>query len=345
MTPEGYYNPVTANYYYYLKDHLGNNRVTYHYSGSVPVIDQEVEYYPFGSMFAANNLQNNLYLYNGKELNNEFFENYDFGARFYDAQMGRWHSFDPASELGHRWSPYAYTFDNPMRFIDPDGMWPDDPPDFKRGWNQTIQRYNDNFYSGLQDRIDNPKLLLNDLANVASGLMNLATDVTGISNFVTGENKTAQALSGVISTVVELPKMSAEERGVVGAGLGIAITEMALTRKLPVSKVNVTKTGWSVGESITNLTSKGNVPAWSTVRQRYWKNESFLNNASNIYSESNLLRMRKGLAPQIRNTRTGRLESIELHHTKPQREGGLFEFIKVTPDQHSFIDPYRKIKQ
>ncbi|MBK7479015.1 MAG: hypothetical protein IPI69_04260 [Bacteroidales bacterium] len=47
LTPEGYYNPVTANYYYYLKDHLGNNRVTYHYSGSVPVIDQEVEYYPF----------------------------------------------------------------------------------------------------------------------------------------------------------------------------------------------------------------------------------------------------------------------------------------------------------
>ncbi len=124
MTSEGYYIPATGNYYYYLKDHLGNNRITYHYSGSAPVIDQEVEYYPFGSMFAANNLQNNLYLYNGKELNNEFFENYDYGARFYDPQIGRFTTLDPAAELGRGWSPYTYTFDNPMRFTDPDGMWP-----------------------------------------------------------------------------------------------------------------------------------------------------------------------------------------------------------------------------
>lgn len=36
------------------------------------------------------------------------------------------------------------------------------------------------------------------------------------------------------------------------------------------------KTGWKVGEPITNQTAKGNVPAWSTVRQRFWKNEAFL---------------------------------------------------------------------
>jgi RHS repeat-associated protein len=130
LTPEGYYNPVTANYYYYLKDHLGNNRVTYHYSGSVPVIDQEVEYYPFGSMFVANNLQNNLYLYNGKELNNEFFENYDYGARFYDAQIGRWHVPDPLAESYRRWSPYNYVVDNPIRFTDPEGMYLYDPNDY-----------------------------------------------------------------------------------------------------------------------------------------------------------------------------------------------------------------------
>ncbi len=134
LTPEGYYNPATGNYYYYLKDHLGNNRITYHYSGSAPVIDQEVEYYPFGSMFAANNLQNNLYLYNGKELNNEFFENYDYGARFYDPQIGRWHVPDPLAESYRRWSPYNYAVNNPIRFIDPDGIRVDDYIFNKKGY-------------------------------------------------------------------------------------------------------------------------------------------------------------------------------------------------------------------
>ncbi len=65
----------------------------------------------------------NKYLYNGKELQDEFgLEWYDYGARFYEPVLARWHTVDPLSEKHYGFSPYNYVLNNPLLYVDPEGM-------------------------------------------------------------------------------------------------------------------------------------------------------------------------------------------------------------------------------
>ena len=115
LTEEGYVDLSTNTYYYYLKDHQGNNRVVIKDDGTV---SEANHYYPFGGVFASTgNVQ--PYKYNGKELDTKKGLNwYDYGARHYDATLGRWFAVDPLAEKMGAWSPYAYCKNTPLNRID-----------------------------------------------------------------------------------------------------------------------------------------------------------------------------------------------------------------------------------
>lgn len=132
---EGRLVPKTGGGYqleYTLKDHLGNARITFadiNVNGSINAaseILQEETYYPFGLQQSGLNTSitgvENKYQYNGKEFNDELGLNmYDYGARWYMADLGRWGVNDPLAEKYLSMSPYNYVANNPIRFIDPDG--------------------------------------------------------------------------------------------------------------------------------------------------------------------------------------------------------------------------------
>ena len=101
-------------------------RVTFDKNGN---ISQEDSYYPFGmsikslSHTTLTDNQKNKYLYNGKEFDEDFGLNwYDYGARFYDAELGRWHVVDPLAEKYLSQSPYHFSGNNPIYFVDANGM-------------------------------------------------------------------------------------------------------------------------------------------------------------------------------------------------------------------------------
>lgn len=120
LTEEGYItlSGTTPTYHYYLKDHQGNNRVVMSQSG---VVEQVNHYYPFGGLFAEGiDTSKQAYKYNGKELDRKHGLNwYDYQARMKDEWW--FTGVDPFCEKYYSMSPYTYCFNNPVRFIDPNG--------------------------------------------------------------------------------------------------------------------------------------------------------------------------------------------------------------------------------
>lgn len=112
------FNGSTPQYHFYLKDHLGNNRVVVNASGTV---EQVNHYYPYGGLMGeSTNGDIQRYKYNGKELDRmNGLDWYDYGARYMDGI--RFTTMDPMAEKYYDISPYAYCAGNPIKYIDKDG--------------------------------------------------------------------------------------------------------------------------------------------------------------------------------------------------------------------------------
>ena len=118
LTDAGFVSLNDNKYHYYLQDHQGNNRVVADQTGAVEEVNH---YYPFGGTFASTSSVQ-PYKYNGKELDRKGgLDWYDYGARMYDAALGRWHVVDPMADKDYSWSVYVYCRNNTIKYIDPDG--------------------------------------------------------------------------------------------------------------------------------------------------------------------------------------------------------------------------------
>ena len=122
---EGYVeNLVSPNYYYYRKDHLGDNREVW--CANTNTTEQRTQYYPSGLPWASNDGDNpgkQQRKYNGKEfVEMHGYDTYDYGARGYYPAVGSFPTVDPLAEMKPWQSPYMYCSGNPINRTDPTGM-------------------------------------------------------------------------------------------------------------------------------------------------------------------------------------------------------------------------------
>ena len=193
FTPEGRVVAVNDSpgvlscFEYNLKDHLGNTRVTFTgHSNGRPEVNQATSYDPYGfvtsqtSYYPTGAFANKL-LYNGKELQDDVLAGtkigwYDYGARMYDAELGRWHTPDRFAEKFHSLSNYQYAGNNPMLFLDFNG---DSIVSINRNENQIIIENSpiENGENNYNNTIILSGAKQNDVSDYSAGIVNDAMNV------------------------------------------------------------------------------------------------------------------------------------------------------------------------
>jgi RHS repeat-associated protein len=136
----------------------------------------------------------NKYRYNGKEFQDDLIGDvslglYDYGARFYDPQIGRWHVMDAMMESVPTITPYNYCFNNPIRLLDQNGMWTEsangglitfDPQEIANFLNALKANAKTNVAKAITTSADYAYKVYNDLSKVGTEHPSLSED----ANFV-----------------------------------------------------------------------------------------------------------------------------------------------------------------
>ncbi len=225
FTPEGRAlrnDEGNFDYEYFLRDHLGNTRVSFNQKGTLL---QDNSYYPFGMSlgealtYMDNTTSENKYKYNGKELQDDFgLMWYHYGTRNYDPQLGRWHVVDPNAESYFAYGPYLYVGNNPIRRIDPDG---NDGWDVVLGFSAAVV---DNATGGFTNVRTRAAKYVTDAKDFNSGQDkgDAASIAIGAMEFIGGQSLESGGTATVaVSLLAEGPTSGTSTVGVIAGGAAV----------------------------------------------------------------------------------------------------------------------------
>ncbi len=291
-----YNNGSTTATYYYITNLQGD--VMYLVDGNgIQVAAYTYDPYgkilsAYGSMAEINPLRYRGYYYDSET------GFYYLQSRYYDPNTCRFINADSYASTGQSYLGYnmfAYCGNNPVERTDADGEF----------WDLIFDVVS--LVTSVVDVIQNPDDPL-AWAGLVGDIVDVAVPLVG------GVGEVTKA-AGAVSKTADLVDSAADAVKTAG---NVADTGKAV------------KKGWKVGDDITNLTSAGKEPSWSTIRSRYWKNKALYKEKSELYelTQENMTRMENGLAPIGKDGK-----SVELHHVVGKKND-IYNFVEMTATDH-----------
>ncbi|MGB5051542.1 MAG: RHS repeat-associated core domain-containing protein [Caldilineaceae bacterium] len=345
--------------YYLLTDQLNSTARIVNTAGSIQATSY---YFPFGG-----NRGGAYSSLTTKRFTGQYHEStlpggeglYYYGARWYDAKLGRFVSADtivPSAGNPQSFNRYSYVYNNPLRFVDVTGH---DPwqvvGDFVYGFLSQMGHNNAALLPQTQQAL---AVQPNEPAAMTAGrhTANAVSIAQGFGEVIGGGGAMGGGAAACGTGVLCVAGAPAIAAGAAIAAHGATVATVAAAeegRMLGELYLSVRSGGggWQVGGPIDAPGPGGSYPSWETVRSRYWQNRA-ANAGSGEFSQQNLGLMKKGYSPvariiaRLRNSgqEVEMVVSRELHHIagrSSSRPHAIENLREVWPWEHEVVDPDR----